>query len=436
VNAGSSARRLARFVTHNWPLKLAAIALATLLYAGLVASQDSNTYPGPIQVTAVNQPTGTVVTNQLRPVEQVRYLAPVEVGRLSVEDFRATVDLASVDPTGQPVSVRVDVVPTDPRVTILEVRPRTIQVVLDEKISVTVPVRVARGAVPAGVDAGETVFSPEFVTVTGPSAAVKQVVAARVNVALDPSGIDFDRDVEVEPIDAAGEVVQGVDVEPRSVHVIVPLFTNKESRTLPVNPVVTGVPAPGFRISGIETTPLVVSVEGDAEQLTQLTQADTAPVAIFGTTRDVTETVALALPPGVVPVGATTVTVVVHVEPVTETRTFTAGLRLDGREPGLLYDLSSGTVLLTLFGSSADLDRLAATPLVVGLNIAGLAPGVHEVPVVPSLPTGVTVAAIDPEAVTVTISEPATPAPPSASPASSTAPSSPEAPSVSPSAAP
>jgi hypothetical protein len=282
VKAGSTARRLARFVIHNWPLKLAAIALATLLYAGLVASQDSNTYPGPIQVIAVNQPTGTVVTNQLKPLEQVRYLAPVEVGRLSAEDFRATVDLASVDPTGQPVSVRVDVVPTDPRVTILEVQPRTIKVVLDEKISVTVPVRVARGAVPAGVDAGETVFSPESVTVTGPSAAVKQVVAARVNVALDPSGIDFDRDVDVEPIDAAGEVVQEVDVEPRTVHVIVPLFTNKESRTLPVNPVVTGVPAPGFRISGIEATPLVVSVEGDAEQLTQLTQADTAPRAAAG----------------------------------------------------------------------------------------------------------------------------------------------------------
>jgi YbbR domain-containing protein len=150
----------------------------------------------------------------------------------------------------------------------------------------------------------------------------------------------------------------------------------------------------------------------------------------------VTATVALALPPGVVPLGATTVTVVVHVEPVTETRTFTAGLRLDGREPGLIYDLSSRTVLLTLFGSSADLDRLASAPLVVGLNLAGLAPGAHEVPVVPSLPTGVTVAAIDPEAITITISEPATPAPPSTSPASSTAPSSPEAPSASPSAAP
>ena len=411
MSARSSARRLARFVIHNWPLKVAAIALATLLYAGLVASQDSSVYSGTIQVTAVNQPTGTVVTNQLGSVEQIRYLAPIEVGSPSAQDFEATVDLAGVDPTGHPVNVRVEVVPNDPRITILEVEPRTVQVVLDETISLAVPVRVARGTVPVGIELGDTVFSPKTVTVNGPSTAATLVVAARVNVALDPSGIDFDRDVEVEPIDAAGEVVRGVDVEPRTVHVTVPLFTNRSSRTLPVNAIVTGVPAPGFRITSVEVTPLVVSVEGDAEELAQLTQVDTAPVAVFGATRDVTGTVALALPAGVGPLGVATVKVVVHVEPMTGTRTFTAGLRLDGRDPGLLYDLTARSVLLTLFGSTADLDRLAAAPLVVGLNVAGLGPGVHPVPVVPSLPTGVTVAAIDPAIVTVTIGEPQTPAP-------------------------
>ena len=421
MNVGRLARRAAAFVIHNWPLKLAAIILATLLYAGLVASEDSSTYPGPVQVLAENLPSGTVVTNQLKPLEHVRYIAPAVVGRLTAEDFTATVDLSAVDPTGQPVSVSVKVVPTDPRVTILEVRPETITVVLDERISVVVPVRVARGPVAVGIDAGTTVFTPETATVTGPSMAVERVVAVQVNVVLDPGGLNFDRDVEADPIDAAGEVVHEVNVEPRTIHVTVPLFTDRESRTLPVNPVVTGAPAPGFRIAGIIPDPLVISVEGDADELNQLVQADTAPVAIFGATRDVTATVALALPTGVVPLGVTTVTVVVRVEPVTETRVFTAGYRLDGREPDLRYDLTAKSVLLTLFGSVADLDRLAAAPLVVGVNVAGLDPGVHEVPVVPSISSGVTVAALAPETVTVTVTDPATlvspsPAPPSVVP--------------------
>ena len=418
MNIGRSARRVAAFVIHNWPLKLAAIILATLLYAGLVASENSGTYPGPLQVTAVNQPSDTVVTNQLRPLEQVRYIAPAEVGRLTADDFRATVDLSAVDPTGEPVSVRVNVVATDPRVTVFEVRPELITVVLDRRVPAVVPVRVARGPVAVGIEAGTTVFSPETATVTGPSMAVERVVAVRVNVALDPGGINFDRDVEANPIDAAGEVVHGVNVEPRTIHVTVPLFTNRESRTLPVNPVVTGAPAPGFRIAGIAADPQVISVEGDAEELNQLVQADTAPVAVFGATRDVTATVALALPTGVVPLAVTTVTVVVRVEPVTETRTFTAGFRLDGRDPDLRYDLAGKSVLLTLFGSVADLDRLAAAPLVVGVNVAGLDPGIHELPVVPSIPSGVTVAALAPETVTVTITDPAISVSPSAAPPS------------------
>ena len=34
---GAAVRRVLRLVVHNWPLKLAAIGLATLLYGGLVA---------------------------------------------------------------------------------------------------------------------------------------------------------------------------------------------------------------------------------------------------------------------------------------------------------------------------------------------------------------------------------------------------------------
>jgi hypothetical protein len=114
VNASQAIRRAGRTVVHNWPLKLAAIVLASLLYAGLVASQDSNTYPGPIAVTPVNQPAGTVITNQLRDIERIQYIAPADLGRLRAEDFRATVDLANVKPDGNPVSLRVNVTTADP----------------------------------------------------------------------------------------------------------------------------------------------------------------------------------------------------------------------------------------------------------------------------------------------------------------------------------
>jgi YbbR domain-containing protein len=414
--------RFVHVIVHNWPLKLAAIALATLLYAGLVASQDTNTLTGPVTVTTINQPPDTVVTNQLRDVEQIRYLASSDVPRLRVEDFKATVDLTNVKPNGEPTSVNVVVSSIYPQVTIVEVTPRSIQVVLDTLQQKSVPVHVERSAVPNGVTVGNTTVDPAAVLVSGPATLVDQVVAARVVATLDPSGLNVDSDLDATPVDSAGNVVSGVDVEPSTVHVTIPLFTDKQTRTLPVNPIVTGAPAPGFRIAAIKVDPQTVLVEGDGDQLASITEVDTAPVALFGATSDVTQTVALALPTGVVPTGVAMVSVTVTVEPVTETRTYTAGLRLDGRETGYDYQLSADRVLMTLYGSVADLDRLSSAPLVLGLNVAGLGPGSHKLNVVPSLPSGVTVAAQSPETVTVLITALATPSPATPTPAASAAP--------------
>jgi YbbR domain-containing protein len=423
INLRRYVRWTVAFIVHNWPLKLAAIGVATMLYFGLVVSRDSSVYPGPIQVTPVDQPAGTKITNDLRDVEQVRYLAPADAGRLTAEDFRATINLTDVKPDGQPVNVRVDVVAIDPRVTILEVTPRTIQVVLDQLITKTVDVVVDRGTPPAGLDIGETVVDPSQVEVTGPSMAVNRIVSVRASTPIDASGLDIDREVQPVPIDASGEVVTGVELDPRTVHVTIPIYTNKESRTLPVNPIITGTPAAGFRISSIDVTPLTVLVEGDQDQLVALIRADTEPVAVFGASANVSMDVALNLPTGVKPLGVSTITVTVRIEPITETRTFTAGLRLDGQQPLLGYTVGVDRVLLTLYGSVVTLDRLDAAPIVVGLNVATLGPGTHEVPVVPSLPSGVTVADLSPQTVTVTVTVPATPTPPAPTPSPTPTPS-------------
>ena len=113
-----------------------------------------------------------------------------------------------------------------------------------------------------------------------------------------------------------------------------------------------------------------------------------------------------------VAVGADTVHVSVHVEALTETRTYSAGIRLDGREPGLDYAVSESQVLLTLFGPVADLDRLGlgADRRRASTSRASR-PGSHELPVVPSLPSTLTLVEVSPETVTVTIAVPATQAP-------------------------
>ncbi len=110
---------------------------------------------------------------------------------------------------------------------------------------------------------------------------------------------------------------------------------------MPVNPIVTGTPGAGFRVDRVSVDPLVVSVEGDQDQLVVARVARTRRRSPCPGRRATSRArCAFALPTGVSVIGGPgTARVTVHIVPVTETRNFTAGLRLDGRRPTLEYEV-------------------------------------------------------------------------------------------------
>ena len=54
-------RRLLAIVVHNWPLKVAAVGLAMLLYVGLVFAQNSREWRGQVPIEIRNLPHGVKV---------------------------------------------------------------------------------------------------------------------------------------------------------------------------------------------------------------------------------------------------------------------------------------------------------------------------------------------------------------------------------------
>jgi len=288
----------------------------------------------------------------------------------------------------------------------------------------TVPVVVERGATPEGLDIGDTTVDPTEVQVSGPSSVIEQVVAARADVTIQPGGIDVDQDVRLVPVDQLGNVVSPVDVSPSTARVKIPVFTDRQSRTLPVTPVVTGSPAAGFEISSVTVEPSVVTVEGDADQLAQLESIDTAPISVNGLSSEQTSEVELAMPSGVVPLDQVSVSVTIKLRSVTATRNFEVGLELTGADPDLRYAASVDRVVITVGGSIADLDRLVGGTLVATLDVTDLPVGDHDLPVTADLPAGVTLVASTPATVTVTVSVPSAAATttPSAAPGASASP--------------
>ena len=82
--------RVLGVLVHNWPLKLAAVGLATLLYGGLVLSQSSATLTGVVPVDVRDQPTDTFLLQTIRPVTEIRYFTPSNVRPISPTSRRGS----------------------------------------------------------------------------------------------------------------------------------------------------------------------------------------------------------------------------------------------------------------------------------------------------------------------------------------------------------
>jgi YbbR domain-containing protein len=408
-------KRLGRLLFHNWPLKLAAVALATMLYAGLVVSQSVQELPSSIAVVPT-LPKDAVLGAGLPNVTRISYVTLGDASaRASADTFRATIDLSGVDPNAGTVYVPIKVESRDPRFAVVNWEPPGLNVALDPLKSKKVPVRVSEGTPPAGLEVRPAVISPEMVTVRGAASVIDRVVEARADVVIEPNGLEIDRDIDLVPVDVQNNRLTPVQVTPASAHVTIAVFTDRETRQLPVTPFVTGTPATGYEVASVTVSPLLVTVEGNADQLVGLASADTEPISISGATQDVTKDAALALPQGVLPVGRSTVQVTITLRPQAGTRTYDAAIVLAGGQAGLDYRVSTTHALATVGGPIADLERLDGATFTLLAPVGGLGPGTHEVTLAANLSIGLTLVAVNPRTVTVMVTV-ASPATPSASP--------------------
>jgi YbbR domain-containing protein len=403
---------------HNWPLKLAAVVLATMLYAGFVLSQSVQEFDASIPIDPLNVPAKATLGDNLPQVTRIRYVAAGDASaRASTDSFQATIDLAGVDPNAtRPTFVPIKVESVDPRFTVVDYEPRGINVQLDPiKVRTNIRVHVIEGTAPPNLDVRDAEVTPATVSIQGPASVIDRVTEVQANVVIEPSGLDVDRDVDLIPVDAVGDRVTPVDVEPATAHVHIAVFSNLQSRPLPVRPVVTGEAAAGYEVTGISVDPLTVLVEGEADALVGLTRADTVPISVNGANEDVIQDVALALPDGVLPVGGDTqVHVRVSVQPIATTRTYDAGVAIGGGQPGFDYRLSTKHALATVGGPLADLDRLDGATFVLLAPVGTLEPGDHEVTLTANLPVGLSLVLVQPATVTVSVTRLASPGPSSA----------------------
>lgn len=344
--AGDEARRvtvLARIrdiALHNWPWKLLSLFLALCVWGALITQDGSLTREkvfADVSVNIVNADTlrrnGYIIVSGLEAVSTVRIKADVPqkvYSTVTSANFNVRVDLSRITQPGeQTLPVTATSSTTFGTVTDISVSLVTVQV--EEYISRSrIPVRLyTTGEPPPGFYAESAGVSPAYVTVSGPKSLVNTIVRCAVDydmaVLTQATGMERTA-VPFRLINMKEETVDRalIDVTSESVLLDSLLVEQRlyKEKLLPIDTsgIITGVPAAGYAVKGINVTPESVYLAAEDALLDALTafpmaECISSPINIDGANGAVRRSVRLMEPTGAANISSDTVLVTILIEP-------------------------------------------------------------------------------------------------------------------------
>ena len=397
-----------------------------------------NLSDGLVMVDANGSPAGS-----LPPINVTVTAEDQTFSNVRLSDMRAFVDLRDLGPGDY--TVPINVVPTRTGLSHADLTPSPdrLPIRLEREITRTVPLTVeVSGSVPfsfRNLDPKTTSSDLPIsqVTVKGPAPRVERIAQARTTANIDRLTANYNSPRPVEALDADGQPISGVLIEPPSVDVQVPIVSSAGSKRVPVVPNVTGQPGSGYIAEGVEVDPPFVVLTGSAGRLDDVSQVETAPVDLAGASGTFSRTVDLIEPSGGVIEASqprkAVVTVRLRPLDLPFRLTLPVQVQLNGLGEGLLVTSNPTSVQVTIRGTAATLGQLSQAGLVGTLNLRGLGPGIYTLQPQVTLPQGLSLSSDVPRVTVVLRAVPTATAPPATAPLASPTPTdAPEQPSPAP----
>ncbi|HET7700387.1 MAG TPA: CdaR family protein [Candidatus Limnocylindria bacterium] len=399
---------LRRSLMHDFPLKAAAVVIALLFWLGNAQNAAPRelvvSFDGRVPVERPQVPSGFVLRGALGDVGVTLRGPEGVVDRMGLADLSATLDISGIDASTEPREAKVVVTPANDAVKVVDVTPATIFVRLERLTSRTLAVQTRlANEPPRGTTAGQTSVSPKEVRVVGPESAVAQIAAVFATVRFGDVPTDLIQSTPAIPVDAAGQPIDGLEMEPGVVVVSVPLLPVATTRTVPILWTLRGAVGSGYWISRVTTDPVVVTVKGDQQILRDLERVETAPIDVSGLTATRTFRVNLVLPEGASLLEDTQASVIVTVVQLAGTRPFYVAIGVANLGSGLTAEVSPGSATVVVAGPAPALVSLPTDQVVATVDASGLGPGTHSVVVAVRVPSGTSVESVQPARVTLTI---------------------------------
>ncbi|MCA9905522.1 MAG: hypothetical protein KC547_16815, partial [Anaerolineae bacterium] len=216
---------------------------------------------------------------------------------VTVEDITVTANMSDLPPGTHQVLLTAD--SRRDHVSVDTV-PRQVTVSLELRESRLVPITLDyAGELPAGFVMGDPQVSALQTTVRGAASLVDRVEAASLQIALDNQRSPIVTNARLVPLDAEGNVVQNVTLEPATVDVSISVSQRPDVREVSVQPNLIGVDAlpEGYILTGLNYEPRSVLVSGPVAVLESLPETFfTAPIELSNQTGDFEVSVPVILP--------------------------------------------------------------------------------------------------------------------------------------------
>lgn len=297
---------------------------------------------------------------------------------LTREEINISAELSGLGPGEHTVELQAKL--ARQQAVVVDMSPRQMRVTLEEAAQRQIPLRsLVVGEPPAGFSRDEPVFNVNLnqVLVSGAASKVDEVVAAQVELDLRQERNPLESDLRLIPVDAEGNPVSDVTLDPPIVGVQVNIRRRDDVREVSIRPNILGTPPKGYLMEAVSYEPQSVLVSGLPAQLVVLPETlTTEPIDLNERITSFEVTVPVVLPADLLLLSSQTVTISVEINPVISSRQFDViPVEVLGLAEGLSGRLAPNQVSVLITGPQAQLDSLQNEDIRVVLDLNGLEAG-------------------------------------------------------------
>lgn len=410
-------------LTNNLGLKVIALVFSALLWLFVVNIDDPinsrvfNDIPYVVRNEEIATNDGKMfkIMDDIDSVRVVVHARRSVLNKIKSKDITAVIDLRERDPVTNIVPIKAVVNGYEENLEVTtECTPNNVMVKVEGSTTKSFPISVStENKQRDGYELGEMTTNPERIQITGAKSTIEDI--QRVVAQIDVMGISEDcvKEAKLIIFDGNGNVMDQSAMQnnlgDKGVSVNVQVLPIKKVK---LNFNVSGTPAEGYRLTGLNSEPANVEVYGTKEDLSNLTALDIPGSEInidnLQSRKEYTVDISKYLPEGIELTEETAknvlVTVIVEEEGTRTIFLSTGAMRLDNLQEGLSAVVETpGDLEIRFAGEEALLEKL---------NIQNAAsvdlkeytePGTYDVPVEIELNQAITL--MDTPMITITISE-------------------------------